>query len=93
MASRGRGRLGGGRNNNQPPLTFDQRAFIEAIGDAIATIAQVSVMATTISQAGAIMGQGGSSNLQRFKEHHLQPSRNEGTRWKLIIGFDKLERF
>ena len=50
---RGRGRRGGGWNNNQPPTAFDQQAFIEAIGVATATIAQSS----------AIVGQGGSSNL------------------------------
>ena len=27
-------------------------------------------MATTITQASANLGQGGSSNLQRFKAHH-----------------------
>ena len=70
MASRGRGCRGGGRNNNQPPLTFDQQAFMEAIGAAIATITQASVVATTIAQASATMGQGGPSNLKRFKAHH-----------------------
>ena len=60
MASRGRGHQGNGRSNNPLPLTFDQRAFIEAIG----------AVATTIAQASAIMVQGGPSNLQRFKHHH-----------------------
>ena len=60
MASRGRGRRGGGRGNNQLPSAFDQRAIIEAIG----------VMVATIAQASATVRQGGSSNLQRFKAHH-----------------------
>ena len=70
MASRGRGRRGGGWNNNQPPPTFDQRAFMKAIGDATASITQASAVATTIAQASATVSQGGSSNLQRFKAHH-----------------------
>ena len=70
MASRGRGRRGGGRGNNQPPPAFDQQAFMEAICAATATIAQASVVATTIAQASANVGQGGSSNLQNFKVHH-----------------------
>ena len=41
-------------------LFFFQQAFIEAMGAAIATA----------SQADAAIGQGGASNLQRFKEHH-----------------------
>ena len=56
MASRGRGRRGGGWNNNQGPLTFDQQAIIEAIGATTATIAQASVMAATIEQDSATMG-------------------------------------
>ena len=39
---------------------FYQQAFIEAMGAAIATAAQ----------ADATKGQGGASNLQRFKAHH-----------------------
>ena len=42
---------------------------MEAIGVAIDTIAQASVMATTIAQASATVGQGGLSNLQRFKAY------------------------
>ena len=60
MASQGRGRKGRGRGGNQPPPAFNQQAFIEAMGAATATIAQAS----------ATRGQGGSSNLQRFKAHH-----------------------
>ena len=47
--SQGRGRRGGGRSNNPLPPTFDQQAFMEAIGVAIATIAQASVAVATIA--------------------------------------------
>lgn len=68
MANRGRGRRGYGWNNQSPPA-FDQQAFIEAIGEAAATIAQTSAAAATIAQTGANVGHGGSSNLQKFKAH------------------------
>ena len=60
MASRGRGCRGRGRGGNQPPLAFDQQAFIEVMG----------AVATTFAQASAIGGKGGSSNLQRFVAHN-----------------------
>ena len=66
MASRGRGRRGRPRGTGQAPPTFDQppvfdqKAFAEAVGVAVAAIAQASV-------AGS---QGGPSNLQRFRAHH-----------------------
>ena len=66
MASRGRGRRGRPWGTGQAPSTFDQpsvfgqQAFAEAVGVAMATIAQVGI-------AGS---QGGSSNLQRFRAHH-----------------------
>ena len=56
MASRGRGRRGGGRGNNRMPPSFDQQAFMEAIGTTTATIAQASDVATTIAQASATVG-------------------------------------
>ena len=70
MFGRGKGRRGSGRSNNQPPPAFDQQAFMEAIGVATATIAHASIVATTIKQVSANVGQGGSSNLQRFMAHH-----------------------
>ena len=70
MEIRVRRRRGDGRGNNKPPLAFDQQAFMEAIGATTATIARASVVAATIAQASATVGQGGSSNLQRFKAHH-----------------------
>ena len=70
MESRGRGRRGGGWDNNQPPPTSDQQAFLEAISAATTTITQASVVGPTIAQASANVGQGGPSNLQRFKAHH-----------------------
>ena len=60
MASRGRGRRGRPRGASQAPPVFYQEAFIEAMGAAIATA----------TQADAARGQGGASNLQRFKAHH-----------------------
>ena len=60
MESRGRGCRGDGRGNNQPPSAFDQQTFIKAIG----------VVAAIIAQASATVGQGGLSNLSRFKAHH-----------------------
>ena len=60
MASRGRGRRGRPQGDGRPPPIFYQQAFIEAMGAAIATA----------SQADAARGQGGASNLQRFKAHH-----------------------
>ena len=57
---------------------------MEAMGDVVVTIAQASV-------AG---GKGGSSNLQRFKEHHPPAFiGGGGIRWWLNIGSDRLRRF
>ena len=81
MASRGRGRRGGGRGNNRMPPAFDQQAFMEAIGDAIETIAQASAVVATIAQASATAGLGGSSNLQRFKAHHPLKFMQGGDQW------------
>ena len=78
MASQGRGRRGGGRGNNQPPSAFDQQAFIKVISVATATTMHASVVATTIAQASANVGQGGPSNLQRFKVHHPPTFRGRG---------------
>ena len=43
---------------------------MKAIVTATATIAQTSTVAATIAQASANVGQGGPSNLHRFKAHH-----------------------
>ena len=53
MASRGRGRRGRPRGTGQAPPVFDQQAFVEAVGVAVAAIAQASI-------AGS---QGGPSSL------------------------------
>ena len=74
MDNGGRRCLGGERKNNSLPA----QAFIEAIGAMTATISQASVMATTIAQASATVGQGGPSNLQRFKAHHPPTFKGEG---------------
>ena len=73
MASRGRGRRGHPQGTGQAPLAFDQppvfdqQAFVEAVGVAVAVIAQACI-------AGS---QGGPSNLQRFRAHH-PPTFTEG---------------
>ena len=53
MASRGQGRRGRPQGIGQAPPTFDQKAFVEAVGIAVASIAQ----------ACAIVSQGGSNDL------------------------------
>ena len=57
MASRGRGRTGRPQSTGQAPPVFDQQAFVEALGIAVAAIAQ----------ACAVLNQGGSNDLQRIK--------------------------
>ena len=59
MASRGRGRRGRPLGASQTPPVFDQQAFVEAVGITTDAIAQASAA-----------GQGGPSNLQRFRAHH-----------------------
>ena len=60
MASRGRGRRGRLWGIGPPPPVFDPQDFMETMGSAVATIVQ----------AGVAMGQGGISNLHRFRAHH-----------------------
>ena len=60
MASRGRGRRGRPWGIGQAPSAFDQQAFAEAVGIAVAAIAQ----------ACAILSQGRSNDLRRLEVHH-----------------------
>ena len=60
MASHGREHRGRPRGTSQAPPAFDQQAFLEAVGIAVAAIAQ----------ACAIVSQGRSNNLQRLEAHH-----------------------
>ena len=66
MAIRGRGRRGRPWSTDQAPPTFDQppvfdqQAFVEVVG----------ISAAPIAHAGISGGQGGPSNLQRFRAHH-----------------------
>ena len=66
MASRGRGRGGRPWGTGQAPRTidqlpaFEQRAFVEAVGVVVASIAQASIASS----------QGDPSNPQRFRAHH-----------------------
>ena len=59
MASRGRGRRGRPRGTGQAPPAFDQQALTEA--------AWITVAALT--QACAMVNQGGSNDLQRLEVH------------------------
>ena len=60
MASRGRGRRRRPRGDSRPPPVFYQQAFTEAM----------SAVFSNFAQASAVGGQGGPSNLQRFKSNH-----------------------
>ena len=82
MASRGRGRRGRPRGDGRPPPVFDQQAFIEAMGAAIATTAQ----------ANAARGQGSANNLQRFKAHHPPTFTGEGDPMVVDHWFRQIER-
>ena len=68
MASRGRGRRGRPRGTGQASPAFDQQTFAEAVGIAVAAIAQ----------ACAIVSQGGSNDLQRLEEHRSPMVRGGG---------------
>ena len=59
MASRGRGRRGRPRGIGQASSAFNQQAFVEAVGIAVAAIAQ----------ACAIVSQGRSNDPQRLEAH------------------------
>ena len=82
MASRGRrcrGRLWG---SGRPPPGFDQQAFVDAMGVAVAAIAQAS----------AAGGQGGLSNLQWFIAHHPPTFTGGGDPVVADHGFRQVER-
>ena len=68
MASRGRGCRGHSWGSSRSPPGFNQQAFMEAIGVAFTTIAQTS----------ATGGQGGPSDLQRFRAHDPPTFRGGG---------------
>ena len=68
MASRGRGRRGRPWGTGQTPPVFDQQAFAEVVGIAVAAIAQ----------ACAMVNQGGSNDLQRIEAHHSPLGRERG---------------
>ena len=79
MASRGQGHRGRPRGTGQAPPTidqsptFDQRAFVEAVGVAEVAIAQARI-------AGS---QGDPSNLQRFRTYH--PPTFTGGRGPMVV--------
>ena len=68
MASRGRERRGRPWGTGQTPPVFDQKAFAEVVGIAVAAIAQ----------ACAVVNQGGSNNLQQIEAHHSPLGREGG---------------
>ena len=82
MASRGQGRKGRPRGASHTPPIFDQQAFVEAVGIAVAAIAQAS----------AAGGQGGSSDLQRFMAHHPPSFRGGGDPMVVDHWFLQVER-
>ena len=79
MASRGRGRRGRPRGVSQAPPVYNQQAFVEA----------VRVAAATFAQARVAVGQGGPSNLHRFREHHPPTFTRGEDPVRLIIGSDR----
>ena len=66
---------------------------MEAIGVVTATIVQASAATTTIAQASAKAGQGGLSNLQRFKAHRPHTFKGGGDPLIAIIGSGKWKRY
>ena len=82
MESRGWGRRGRPRGDGRPPPVFDQQAFIEVMGAAIAIAAQVNTA----------RGQGGASNLQRFKAHHPPTFTGGGDSMVAYHWFRQIER-
>ena len=79
MASRGRGHRGRPRGTGQAPPTidqpptFNQQAFVEAVGVAEAAISQVSIVGS----------QGDPSKPQRFRTHH--PPTFRGGRDPMVV--------
>ena len=71
MASRVRGRRGRPQGTGQAPPVFDKQALVEAVGIALAAIAQASI-------AGS---QRGPSNLQKFRTHHPPTFTGEEILW------------
>ena len=68
MSSRGQGRRGCPQGTGPRSPVFDPHAFMETMGAIVATIIQ----------AGVAEGQGGMSNLQRFRAHHPPTFRGGG---------------
>ena len=92
MASRGRGRQARPRGSGQAPPTFDQppvftqQAFAEAVGIAVAAIAQ----------ACAVVKQGGLNDLQRIEANHSPLGRQGGVddirgTWDICVGAKRKE--
>ena len=82
MASQAQGRGGHPRGASQGPPVFDQKAFVEAVG----------IIAAAIEHASVVGSQGGSSNLQRFKSHHLPMFTGGGDLMVAYHWFLKIEK-
>ena len=82
MARRGRGRKGRPWGSSRPLPGFDQQAFVGAMGAAF----------TTIIQASVASGQGGLSDLQRFRAHHPPTFRGGGDPVVAVHWFRQVER-
>ena len=70
------------RGNSRPPPGFDQQAFAEVVGVAVATIAQAS----------AVEVQGGPSDLLRFMAHRPPSFRGGGDPMVTYHLFRQVER-
>ena len=92
MANRGRRHRGRPRGTGQvppahdQPSAFDQQAFTEVVGIAVAAIAQ----------ACAVVNQGGSNDLQRVEAHHSPLGREGGVddirgTWDICVGAKRKE--
>ena len=81
MASRGRGRRGRPRYNSQPPPVFDPQAFIEAMGDAVAIIAQASAVLLPLHGLVQRWAREGQITSRGVRYIILRHTWEEGTRW------------
>ena len=91
MENREIGRGGGGWDNNQPPSTLDQQAFMESISAVTISLMRAGVIVATIAQACATGNQEGLSNLQIF-EAHLPPTLEGGGDLEVTCHYSRLVR-
>ena len=82
MASRGQGRKGHPWGNIRPSLVFYQQTFTKAMSAAF----------TSFAHASAAGGQGGPSNLQRFKTYHSSTFTRGGDSMVADHWFQQIEK-